>query len=90
MYGPRYLDLSHFTHWDAYRPADTHAYRSTFDALQQAHPDTFSTVIGRDGPGLIWLALRLTKLTDPIADTLLRLHDQTCPTTDHLWYDPTT
>jgi hypothetical protein len=89
VFGPRYLDLSHFTCWDAYRPGNADAHRSAFDALLHAHPDTFSTVIGRDGPDAVWLALRLTRLTDPITDTLLRVHDQTCPTTDHLWYDPT-
>lgn len=89
VFGPRYLDLSHFTYWDAYRPAATSPERAAFDALHAAHPDTFSTVIGRTGPGAVWLALRLTRLTDPITDTLLRVHDQTCLTRNHLWYDPT-
>lgn len=88
--GARYLDLSHFTSWDAYRSTETTSPRRTaFDALQHAHPDTFSTVIGRTGPAAVWLALRLTRLTDPIADTLLHVHGQTCPATEHLWYDPT-
>lgn len=96
-YGPRYLDLGHFTTWNAYRPDETNAHREAFDALQAAHPDTFSTVIGhqllhmvrRDGPNTVWLALRLTRLTDPITDTLAQVHDRTCPTRHHLWIDAT-
>jgi hypothetical protein len=83
FYGPRYLDLSHFTHWDAYRPQDTTPERRAFDALHEAHPDMFSTVIGRTGPDTVWLALRLTRLNETIADTLVRVHDQTCQTRDH-------
>jgi hypothetical protein len=89
FYGPHYLDLSHFTHWDAYRPQDTSLQRRAFDALHAAHPDMFSTVIGRTGPDAVWLALRLTRLNETIADTILRVHDQTCPTQEHLWYEPT-
>lgn len=97
VYGPRYLDLAHFTTWNAYRPDQPSPYRAAFAALQTAHPDTFSTVIGhqllhmvrRDGPNTVWLALRLTRLTDPIADTLVRVHDQTCPTRLHRWVDLT-
>ncbi|MFG2043945.1 hypothetical protein [Dactylosporangium sp. NPDC048998] len=87
--GPIYLDLAHFTCWDAYRPWQTTPQRAAFDALQAAHPDTFSTVIGRDGPTAVWLTLRLTRLTDPITDTLLAVHDRTCPTRTHPWVDLT-
>ena len=73
VYGPRYLDLSGLTQFNARRPEPT-PQRRAFDTLLVAFPDTFHTVIGRDGPGAVWLALRLTRLSDRIADTLLDIN----------------
>ena len=81
--GPRYLNLHHFTRCNATRHWETTPQRAAFDALQHTHPDTFSTVIGRNGPTAVWLALRLTRLTDAIADTLAAVHDRTCPIRHH-------
>ena len=67
--GPRYLDRRHVTGWNATRHWESAQRRAAFDALQAAHPATFTTVIGADGPTAVWLALRLTRLTDPITDT---------------------
>jgi hypothetical protein len=82
--GPRYLSLYHFTRWDATRHWETTERRAAFDALREAHPDTFSTVIGPDGPTAVWLNLRLTRLTEAIVDTLLTVHDRTCSIRIHL------
>jgi len=76
VHGPRYLDLSQFTRHNA-RHADTTPRRRAFDALTAAFPDVFSTVIGTHGPDAVWLALRLTQLTDPIADALLDMRART-------------
>jgi len=84
VFGPRYLDLFHFTCWDAYRSTGAHDHREAFEALQRAHPDTFSTVIGCSGPGQIWLALRLTRLTAEIVDSIALVHDRSCISTVHL------
>lgn len=89
VFGARYLDLGHFTRWDATRSRQTTPERTAFDDLREAHPDTFTTVIGGDGPNAVWLALRLTRLTDPVTDTLLAVHDRTCPAGAHLWVDLT-
>lgn len=78
VYGPRYLDLSHFTRWDAYRGQQGTVQRAAYEALQATHPDTFSTVVDGTGPERVWLALRLTRLTDQIVDTLIAVHDRTC------------
>ncbi|MFC5004426.1 hypothetical protein ACFPIJ_42195 [Dactylosporangium cerinum] len=85
VYGPRYLDLGHFTRWDATRNWTTTSEREAYDALRDAHPDTFTTVIGGDGPAEVWLVLRLTRHTDPVTDTLLTVHDRTCPAGAHPW-----
>ena len=82
--GPRYLDLHHVTRWNATRHWENTPRRAAFDALREAHPDTFSTVVGPDGPTAVWLALRLTRLTDEITDTLRAVHDRTCPIRNHL------
>ena len=87
VHGPRYLDLGHLTRWDATRSWEITDQREAFDALREAHPDTFTIVISCDGPAAVWLALRLTRLTDPVTDTLLAVHDRTCPTGAHLWAD---
>lgn len=81
--GPRYLSLHHFTRWNATRHWEITPRRAAFDTLREAHPDTVSTVIGPDGPTAVWLALRLTRLTEPIADTLAAVHDRTCPIRNH-------
>jgi hypothetical protein len=48
VHGSLYLDLSHFTRWNA-RENGTTPRRHTFDALTAAFPDVFSTVIGVGG-----------------------------------------
>jgi hypothetical protein len=73
IFGPRYLDLWALTHHDAYQ-AELTLQRLAFDTLIDAHPGTFTTVIGQCGPGCLWLALRLTRLTGQIADTLIAAH----------------
>ncbi|GAB3861799.1 hypothetical protein ACFPIJ_56520 [Dactylosporangium cerinum] len=85
--GARYVDLGHITCWDATRSWERHAQRDAYDALQAAYPDTFSIVVSGDGPAAVWLVLRLTRLTDPITDTLINIHDNTCgiPQQQHLW-----
>jgi hypothetical protein len=69
VYGARYLSLYRYTCHNAYL-SEWSTARSAFTSLVAAHPDTFTTVIGAGGPELVWLALRLTRLTDPVADTL--------------------
>jgi hypothetical protein len=72
VYGPRYLDLSEFTRWEPHENATPQ--RRAFDALTDAFPDRFSTVVDGLGGRAVWLALRLTRLTEPIADALLDQH----------------
>lgn len=71
--GPLYLNLSRWTTCDPYHPQATAAALRTLNALRAAYPDTFSTVISTGPARAVWLALRLTRLRDPIADTLLAL-----------------
>jgi hypothetical protein len=68
VHGPLYLDLKHFTRFNPTR-VDRSAHRHAFHTLTTAFPDTFTTVLG--GREAVWLALRLTRLTEPIADALL-------------------
>ena len=75
VHGPCYLDLSQFTRYNA--RGHTTPRRRAFDALIAAFPDVFSTVIGIHGPDAVWLALRLTRLTDPIGDALLDVRART-------------
>lgn len=67
--GARYLSLWRYTDHNAYLPHPTPG-GEVFDRLVAAHPDTFTTVIGGAGPSAVWLALRLTCLSDPVAETL--------------------
>jgi hypothetical protein len=71
-YGPRYLSLYRSTCFDAYDPHPSPA-RDAHDTVGAAHPNTFTTVIGASGPRDVWLALRLTRLTDALAATILAL-----------------
>ena len=70
IYGQRYLQLWDLTGHDAYRGEPT-PQRRAFEQLSTAFPDTFTTVIGRDGPHHVWLALPLAGLTDEIADAII-------------------
>jgi hypothetical protein len=78
VFGARYLDLWDYTWHNAYL-AEHSPNRVRFDTLVTAHPDTFSTVIGGNGPRAVWLALRLTRLTDAVADTILGVCTTTNP-----------
>jgi hypothetical protein len=82
VYGTRYLDLdlAELTRVDAYQPDSDpprwHNYR-----MLSRHPRLFTTVIGRSGPQTVWLALPLSELTGPVADTLRQVHHRlTSPT----------
>lgn len=75
--GTRYVDLYDLT-WcdtDPHRPSPG---RAAFDALTTEFPNVFSTVIGA-AHNRVWLALRLIRLTDDIADRLLSLHAALTP-----------
>ncbi|PZG13450.1 hypothetical protein C1I95_23645 [Micromonospora craterilacus] len=72
--GPLYVDLRTYTACDT-TSTDTTIERRIFQALTDAFPDTFSVVVGRGGQTM-WLALRLTRLTVPIAAALLEQHGQ--------------
>jgi hypothetical protein len=76
IYGPLYLSLHRYTCFDAYDPHRSPA-RDAYDTVVAAHPDTFTTVIGANGPCDVWLTLRLTRLTDAVADTILTLRRPT-------------
>ena len=73
IYGQRYLQLWDLTGHDAYRPEPT-PQRHAFEQLILAHPDTFTTVIGRRGARDVWLALPLAALTDELADAIIAAH----------------
>lgn len=79
IYGPRYLSLYRPTCFDAYDPHPSPA-RDAYDTIVAAHPNTFTTVIGANGPRGVWLALRLTRLTDAVAETILALPRHTAAT----------
>jgi hypothetical protein len=81
VHGPRYLDLSHFTRWNARQPVAS-PQRRAFHTLTTAFPDVFTTVIGAHGPDAVWLALRLTRLSDPVADALLAARVRTLAAID--------
>jgi hypothetical protein len=80
VYGPRYVDLRSLTRFDARTSRPGHG-RGVHTALAAALPGTFTTVIGRHGPDAVWLALRIDRLTDQIADTLLHHLHHTGPET---------
>lgn len=70
--GPLYIDLRPYTAWDTTSPENP-VERQIFQALANTFPGMFSTVVGAGGPD-VWLALRLTRLTDRIATALLDQH----------------
>ena len=74
VYGPRYVDLSAITAHDTASPL-RHAdpRRANFIQLITQFPGTFTTVINSSSSRTVWLALRLTRLSDPIADALAAL-----------------
>jgi len=70
VYGPRYLDLWEFTCWKPHVNATPQ--RRAFDALTDAYPDRFSTVVGGHlrrsrHDEMIELLRRLVALTSPDA-----------------------
>lgn len=73
VYGPHYVDLSAITAHDSASPL-RHAdpRRANFIQLITQFPDTFTTVINASSR-TVWLALRLTRLSDHIADALAAL-----------------
>ena len=75
IFGQRYLQLWDLTGHDAYRSEPT-PQRRAFEQLSTAFPDTFTTVIGRDGPHHVWLALPLAALTGEVADAIIAAHTQ--------------
>ena len=70
--GPLYVDLRRYTAWDTTSPENT-IQRQIFQTLTDTFPGMFSIVVGAGGPD-VWLALRLTRLTDGIATALLEQH----------------
>ena len=74
VYGARYLDLTELTRIDAYQPETDPPRWWGHRMLTSRHPGLFTTVIGRSGPQSMWLALPLSELTGPIADTLRQVH----------------
>lgn len=73
VYGSRYISLSMMTRFDA-RTGQPSPRRTAYEALTAAYPGTFTTVIGRNGPEAVWLALLIQRLTDQVADAILRHH----------------
>lgn len=45
--------------------------------------------VDTDAASELGLTLRLTRLTDPVTDTFLGVHDRTCPASAHRWADRT-
>jgi hypothetical protein len=80
VYGARYLNLTELTRIDAYQPSSDPTRWHNHRMLTSRHPGLFTTVIGRSGPQSVWLALPLSQLTGPIADTLRQAHRLTSPT----------
>jgi hypothetical protein len=74
--GHAYVDLSPLTRWLLYLPASVRyrRRRACYVDLATAFPEAFHTVISVHRPRAVWLALRLSRLDDPIADTLLTHH----------------
>jgi hypothetical protein len=81
VYGTRYLNLAELTRIDAYNPETDPARWHSYRLLTGRHPGLFTTVIGRSGPQSVWLALPLSELSGPVADTLRQVHHRlTTPT----------
>ena len=81
VYGARYLNLAELTRIDAYQPETDPARWWGHRMLTGRHPQLFTTVIGRSGPRSVWLALPLSELSGPVADTLRQVHHRlTTPT----------
>ncbi len=68
--GPLYLDLRHLTWWDTYQRGE-HPTRAAYHTLTAGHPGLFSTVHHVHHPGTVFLALRMHRLTDPVAAAIL-------------------
>jgi hypothetical protein len=81
VYGTRYLNLAELTRIDAYQPESDPARWWGHRLLTGRHPQLFTTVIGRSGPRSVWLALPLSELTGPVADTLRQVHHRLTTTT---------
>lgn len=74
MAGPLYVNLLPYTAWDTTSPQNG-IQRQIFETLTGRFPGMFSIVVGAGGPD-VWLALRLTRLTDGIATALLEQHER--------------
>ncbi|WP_431895520.1 hypothetical protein [Micromonospora haikouensis] len=72
--GPLYIDLHGYTAWDTTSSTDS-VERQFFEALTGAFPGMFSVVVDAGSP-TVWLALRLTRLTNPIATAIIDHHDR--------------
>ena len=81
VYGAHYLNLAELTRLDAYQPETDPARWWGHRMLTGRHLGLFTTVIGRSGPRSVWLALPLSELTGPVADTLRRVHHRLTTTT---------
>lgn len=64
---PLYIDLRPYTAWDT-TSSGSSIEREIFQSLTDTFPGMFSIVVGGQH---VWLALRLTRLTDRIATELL-------------------
>ncbi|MEU6022596.1 hypothetical protein [Micromonospora sp. NPDC047134] len=71
--GPLYVDLYRYTAWDT-TSSDNPIERQIFQTLTDTFPGMFSVVVGASGHD-VWLALRLTRLTDTITNALIEHHD---------------
>jgi hypothetical protein len=72
--GPLYIDLHRYTAWDT-TSSGSFIEREIFQALNDTFPGMFSIVVGIGGQH-VWLALRLTRLTDRIATELLNQQER--------------
>ncbi|MGC4856661.1 hypothetical protein ACLQ24_25640 [Micromonospora sp. DT4] len=66
------MNLYRCTVWDSTSSENT-VQRQIFEVLANTYPGMFSTVVGAPD---VWLALRLTRLTDHIVTTLLEQHER--------------
>jgi len=69
-HGPLYVNLAHLTVWDTYLLGERPT-RTAYLALTGQFPGQFDTVHHTHHPGTVSLALRLHRLTDPVADAVL-------------------
>jgi len=70
VHGPLYVNLAHLTVWDTYLLGERPT-RTAYKALTGRFPGQFDTVHHTNHPGTVSLALRLHRLTDPVADAVV-------------------